>query len=95
MHSAPKVKDLKDAETKLKLADPFKYPMVSIPSIYDSVQIESYLSGVMHECRLTPRVHCKTKRIHNGCSMQIENSFTRDNCSASIGKPLDAEQLPS
>ena len=34
------------------------------------------------------------KRIHNGCSVRIENSVTRDNCSASLGKPFDAEQLP-
>ena len=34
------------------------------------------------------------KRIHNGCSVRIENSITRDNCSASHGKPRDAEQLP-
>ena len=30
MHSAPKVKDLKDAEMNLELIDPFKYPMISI-----------------------------------------------------------------
>ena len=26
--------------------------------------------------------------------VRIENSVTRDNCSASLGKPRDAEQLP-
>ena len=26
---------------------------------------------------------------------KIENSVTRHNCSASLGKPRDAEQLPS
>ena len=35
------------------------------------------------------------KRICNGGSVRIENSVTRDNCSASLGKPRDAEQLPS
>ena len=35
------------------------------------------------------------KRIHNGCLMQIESPVTQDNCSASLGKPRDAEQLPS
>ena len=30
MHSAPKVKDSKDAETNLELVDPFKYPEISI-----------------------------------------------------------------
>ena len=35
------------------------------------------------------------KRTHNGCLVQIENSVTQDNCSASLGKPRDAEQLPS
>ena len=35
------------------------------------------------------------KRIYKGCSVRIENSVTRDNGSASLGKPRDAEQLPS
>ena len=37
------------------------------------------------------------KIIHNGCLMQIESPVTQDNCSASLslGKPRDAEQLPS
>ena len=35
------------------------------------------------------------KRIHNGCSVRIKNSVTRDNCAASPGKPRDAEELPS
>ena len=35
------------------------------------------------------------KRIHNGCLMQIESPVTQDNCSASLGKPRDAEQLLS
>ena len=35
------------------------------------------------------------KRIYNGYLMQIESPVTQDNCSASLGKPRDAEQLPS
>ena len=41
------------------------------------------------------------KIIYNGSSVQIENSVTRvtvrhhEACSASLGKPCDAEQLPS
>ena len=35
------------------------------------------------------------KRIHNGCLVQIENPVAQDNCLASLGKPRDAEQLPS
>ena len=35
------------------------------------------------------------KRIHNGCLVQIERPVTQDNCSASLGKPGDAKQLPS
>ena len=31
------------------------------------------------------------KRIHNGCVVQTENSVTRDNCSASLGKSRDAD----
>ena len=30
MHSAPKVKDLKIAETNLELVDPFKYQMIPV-----------------------------------------------------------------
>ena len=35
------------------------------------------------------------KRIKNGCLVRIENPVTQDNYSASLGKPRDAEQLPS
>ena len=36
------------------------------------------------------------KRIHNhGCLVQSESPVTQDNCSASLGKPRDAEQLLS
>ena len=35
------------------------------------------------------------KKIHNGCEVRIENSITQDNCSASLGKSHDTEQLPS
>ena len=35
------------------------------------------------------------KKIHNDCLVQIESTVTQDNCSASLGKPRDAEQLPS
>ena len=30
-----------------------------------------------------------------GCLVRIEASDTRDNCAASLGKPCDAELLPS
>ena len=32
-------------------------------------------------------------RIFNGSEVRIENSVTGDNCSASLGKPRDEEQL--
>ena len=35
------------------------------------------------------------KSIHNGCLVRIENPVTQDNCSASLGKSRDTEQLPS
>ena len=35
------------------------------------------------------------KRIHNRCLVQSESPVTQDNCSASLDKPRDAEQLPS
>ena len=35
------------------------------------------------------------KRTHNGRLVQIESSITQDNCLESLGKPRDAEQLPS
>ena len=34
------------------------------------------------------------KRIHNGWLVQTESPVTLDNCSASLGKPRDVEQLP-
>ena len=35
------------------------------------------------------------KRIHNGGMVQTVSPVTQDNCSVSLGKPRDAEQLPS
>ena len=35
------------------------------------------------------------KRIHNGYLVQTESPVIQDNCLASLGKPRDAEQLPS
>ena len=35
------------------------------------------------------------KRIHYGWLVQIESPVIQDNCSASLSKPRDAEQLPS
>ena len=35
------------------------------------------------------------QRIHKGCLVQSESPAIQDNCSASLGKPRDAEQLPS
>ena len=35
------------------------------------------------------------KSIHNGSSVRTENSVTRDNCTASLSKHRDAEQLTS
>ena len=34
------------------------------------------------------------KRIQNGCEVQTENSDTRGNGSASLGKPHDAKSYP-
>ena len=44
--------------------------------------------------QLSKEEHAR-KRTHNGCLVQIESPVTQDNCSASLGKPRDAEQLPS
>ena len=35
------------------------------------------------------------KIIPKGCLVQIESPVTQDNYSASLGKPRDAEKLPS
>ena len=35
------------------------------------------------------------KEPKNGCLVQMESPVTQDNCLASLGKPCDAEQLPS
>ena len=35
------------------------------------------------------------KRTHNVCLVQIESPVAQDNCLASLGKPRDADQLPS
>ena len=35
------------------------------------------------------------EKTHNGCLVQIECPVTQDKWLASLGKPCDAEQLPS
>ena len=35
------------------------------------------------------------KSIYHGCMVWIEKSVTQDHCSASLGKPRDADQWPS
>ena len=44
MHSAPKVKDLKDAETNLELVHSFKYPVYQFAPIYDSVITRAHMT---------------------------------------------------
>ena len=47
MHSAPKVKYLKDAETNLELVNPFKYPMISICGwVYYAVVLRSCIKYI-------------------------------------------------
>ena len=44
--------------------------------------------------QLSKEEYARKKKTY-GCLVQIESPVTQNNCSASLGKPLDAEQLPS
>ena len=37
---------------------------------------------------------CPKEIHHHGCKIRIEKFITRDHCSASLGKPRDAEHDP-
>ena len=57
--------------------------------------IKQYIFKSKCNCRRKSMQEYARKRICNGRSVRIDNSVTRDNCSASLGKPRDAKQLPS
>ena len=52
-----------------------------------------YIQALMQLSK--PNEEYASKRIHNGCLVQTQSPVTQDNCSASLCKPRDAEQLPS
>ena len=64
-----------------------------IISILDRNRTKHFLTYSNLNAVVEGRV-CK-KNVHNGCLVRIENPVTQDSCSASLGKPRDAEQLPS
>ena len=63
-----------------------------LPHTHKFTSLKNVVISALH--KIDKRIH-KRKRIHNGCLVQIESPVTQDKCSASLGKPRDAEQLPS
>ena len=58
--------------------------MVSrIESIQEMRQVLSFMDQIKMYAR---------KSIYHGCAVWIEKSVTRDHCSATLGKPRDADQ---
>ena len=75
-----------------------------LPHTHKFASLKNVVISALH--KIDKRIHIQAwmqlskeeyarKRIHNGCLVQIESPVTRDNCSASLGKSRDAEQLPS
>ena len=77
---------------------------IHLPHTHRFTSLKHVVISALH--KIDKRIHIQAlmqlskeeyarKRIHNGCLVQIESPVTQDNCSASLGKPRDAEQLPS
>ena len=73
-----------------------------LPHTHKFTSLKNVVISVLH--KIDKRIHIQMqlpkeeyakKRTHNGCLVQIESPVTQDNCLASLGKPRDAEQLPS
>ena len=75
-----------------------------LPHTHKFTSLKNVVISAVH--KIDKRIHIQAKmqlskeeyasrRTHNGCLVQIESPVTQDNCSASLGKPRDAEQLPS
>ena len=75
-----------------------------LPHTHKFTSLKKVVIFALH--KIDKRVHIQTqmqfskeeysrKRIHNGCLLETESPVTQDICSASFGKPCDAEQLPS
>ena len=71
-----------------------------LPHTHKFTSLKDIVISALH--KIDKRIHIQLskeeyarKRIHNGCLVQIESPVTQDNCSTSLGKPRDAEQLSS
>ena len=75
-----------------------------LPNTHKFTSLKNVVISALH--KIGKRIHIQAymqlskeeyarKRIHNDCLVQIESPVTQNNCSASLGKPRDAEQLPS
>ena len=76
---------------------------IRLPHTYKFTSLKNVAISVLH--KIDKRIYIQArmqlskeeyarKRTHNGCLIQIESPVTQDNCSASLGKPRGAEQLP-
>ena len=69
-----------------------------VPTNFVCVFIRTQINLIAYSCCfnwVNTQIRCLSGALSNGRSVRIENSVTRDNGSASLGKPNDAEQLPS
>ena len=67
-----------------------------LPILDISVLLEWVYNDLVHDVRMSwigAEPNISWKRISNGCSVQIENYVTQDNCSASLRKLHDARHL--
>ena len=75
-----------------------------LPRTHRFTSLKNVVISAVH--KIDKRIHIQAKmqlskgeyarnRTHNGCLVQIKSPVTQDNCSASLCKPRDAEQVPS
>ena len=75
-----------------------------LPHTHTFVSLKNVVISALHKIDKRINIQAKMqlskekyarKRTHKGCLVQTESPVTQDNCSASLGKPRDAEQFPS
>ena len=75
-----------------------------LPHTHKFTSLQNVVISALH--KIDKRIHIQAwmqltkeeyarKRTHNSCLVQIESPVTQESCSASVGKPRDAEKLRS
>ena len=88
--------------TLKKMAELTYAELTRLPQTHKFTSLKNVVISALHKIYKRIYIHMQLskeeyarKRIHNGCLVQTESPVTQDNCSASLAKLRNAEQLPS